>query len=976
MSGQYFLYCAKYSSIILLEFFSLPPHNFSNILIPSSLRNLNQVFKMRSKAWINEKTMSVRRKIAERLHKEDDGASVTVMKKACCICDTMLDHRNSTVKSLDSLCKRNWLQKNGNKLAPLLFYKDNYTIPESRCKMLSPNQKDKISKLCISPRSVVIMEKNTPFLSFCKECYNAKGMPAKAIKNIPIGSEPPVIAVLNDAELALVSRGRVSGHMFHIFAGAHKTIRTYHQVHVHNVGHTIAALSFCQDINVRPEISCILSGPFTPDQKTIARKSVSIDTGKVIAAFEWLKDNNPLYADVVIPDRSEILDPVIIDTSNEDESHNNNIERTQVTTVIFPELGNVEESKHNHESKEQLLKEVLETGTAAQLKIVSKPTGELAKTWKTEDFVKSFPRQFPYGLGLKPEKMSTDVYTKHLLNLSNNSFQKADFILVIANIHFKYSVVKNSSLKCKYMSGSSTAEERFNGIDVEEVEFLLDNPDLIDDDPSSNLSFFMRQIFAISKLLPFSDEFTKKERVNLFSLCTQFGLATGLLTVTPDDSDNFNMYIYKTEEEDFTTKLQSPDCSDVKEYLSNCEQIRFDFPGYAKFEFENVMDIVITDILGWDCENSCAIRDEGLFDDLHAWFLAVEEQGRKTLHGHFLIWAKNWDSIIDGAYMYSGTTSENSTPATSHVSTSSDMEDFMDFCASTECFSIKVPSRTSSFYDRRRGYYTVGELALCHDCTDAEPAYQYSTDQQLRHMRFQHCPTTPQFMQIARCQKCENTFTLDDLTINALSKIFTTQLNLSIDSMYHEPLLRYIVSISQSGIENLETEIDDLLPQIKSFLIHLHRNLHKQCHSFTCFKKGCECRAKLPAKPFSASKCDFLDQRTVDWYTWKGEHNTRIPFRLMPKRGELDVFTNTYNPLISELFHCNSNFQCGIDGAGIMYVTCYACKSTKKEDKEQQVCVLESLKRIIQKEKLNGTVTEDQSEMPHKIAFRRSCFWQ
>lgn len=189
--------------------------------------------------------------------------------------------------------------------------------------------------------------------------------------------------------------------------------------------------------------------------------------------------------------------------------------------------------------------------------LLDHPTTDLVKYWSPEEFVKSFPRQFPFGLGSKPKGMSIDVYTKHLLNLSNNSFQRADFILIVANIHFKDAVVKSASLKCKYMSGTQTSEEKFNDIDVDEIDNILEHPETIDDDPHSNLSYFVQQVFAISKILPFSDEATQKQRTNLFSLCKQFGLPTGLLTVTPDDSDNFNMYIYKKEELDFESKLYS-----------------------------------------------------------------------------------------------------------------------------------------------------------------------------------------------------------------------------------------------------------------------------------------------------------------------------------------------------------------------------------------------------------------------------------
>lgn len=133
---------------------------------------------------------------------------------------------------------------------------------------------------------------------------------------------------------------------------------------------------------------------------------------------------------------------------------------------------------------------------------------------------------------------------------------------------------------------------------------------------------------------------------------------------------------------------------------------------------------------------------------------------------------------------------------------------------------------------------------------------------------------------------------------------------------------------------------------------------------------GCECRSKLPAKPSRASTCEYLDKHSVEWYGWNGVKKKQNVFRMIPERADLDVFTNTYNPFISEMFHCNTNFQCRIDGTGIMYVTCYTCKSSKKEDKEHQLwCILESLRRVMNNEtarQADGT----ESEMPHKTAFR------
>ncbi|MFN7880425.1 MAG: hypothetical protein ACK5P1_10505, partial [Sphingobacteriia bacterium] len=38
--------------------------------------------------------------------------------------------------------------------------------------------------------------------------------------------------------------------------------------------------------------------------------------------------------------------------------------------------------------------------------------------------------------------------------------------------------------------------------------------------------------------------------------------------------------------------------------------------------------------------------DEGLFGDVLAFCSAVEEQGRKVLHSHLLIWIRGWETVF------------------------------------------------------------------------------------------------------------------------------------------------------------------------------------------------------------------------------------------------------------------------------------------------------------------------------------------
>ena len=898
------------------------------------------------------------------LHKDVIENDVILRKKACCVCDILLDGRDCSTISIERLTSRAW-QKKAKTSTTRVFCKSEYRLPVERSALLSREELKMLNKITISCRSVVSDENGEKMLSICSSCKNAKDLPKYSIMNIPIGEEPPELACLTDVELALISKGKLNGHIFHMFAGCHKSIQTWHQLHVNNIGHTVGAMNAIESVGVENEIYCILAGPFTTNQRALALRSSKIDTHKVIRAFAWLKANNVHYYDIDVPDLESMPIPIVVDHSHiEESSGDSNIEERHETTVFFPDVGNLEGGNGVYQSAKQHLKQVLQSNFAKKNTIISKPTRDVLKDWQPDEFVKAFPRQFPYGLGVQPAGIDADDYLKHLMNLSGNAFQRAEFILVATNCHFKHKMVKNASMKCNYKCGDQTAADRFNDIDVEEIDNVIDDPDYDENGSNTNLSYFVRSVFAVSKLMPFSDECVKEERKKLFSMCTMFGLPTGLLTVTPDDSDNLNMYIYKMADEKVISKLHNQGIDEINKYLSDCEQIRLDFPGYATFEFEKVIQIVIANIFGWDVDGSCSSPDGGIFGKLKAWFLAVEEQGRKTLHGHFLIWTEGWDLILKQAYDSSEQTTDSIPGAF--------MSRFVDANVSTKCFGLKIPKRGSSTNVRQT--YTPADMGLLHECSSREPCYQYATHQELRNMRFQYCPNTSRDMQVACCLNCNKSFSLEDIKQQVLRIIFREKMRLNLDEMDLDKILRYVISISQSYVKGIEQSVDVLPIQLRNTLIHIHRNLHRQLHANTCFKHGPECRAKLPAPPQLEASCEFLTQRPISWYKWNGKDYVRFPYRLHPPREELDILTNMYQPFISELLHSNSNLLVGIDGAGCIYLTLYACKSTRLDDRYNQLSILHSVKRVINREVENSTVLNSPVENPRLTAFKRIFF--
>ena len=76
------------------------------------------------------------------------------------------------------------------------------------------------------------------------------------------------------------------------------------------------------------------------------------------------------------------------------------------------------------------------------------------------------------------------------------------------------------------------------------------------------------------------------------------------------------------------------------------QDFRSDFPGLCAEEYSRIVDLVVKHLFSWD-EASQSSTGMGLFGNVEAWCLATEEQGRKSLHGHILLFMKDWNTVLD-----------------------------------------------------------------------------------------------------------------------------------------------------------------------------------------------------------------------------------------------------------------------------------------------------------------------------------------
>ena len=135
-----------------------------------------------------------------------------------------------------------------------------------------------------------------------------------------------------------------------------------------------------------------------------------------------------------------------------------------------------------------------------------------------------------------------------------------------------------------------------------------------------------------------------------FSFLIKFGIPAIFLTITPDDLRNFRIMVYSLSPHKVTsfgevdTKTLSE--SDILLDFNVRRKARVDHPGLCAEEYQRMMELVIRHLFKWDIKTQRS-NGVGLFATILAWCLAIEEQGRKSLHGHYLLYVENWNRVMN-----------------------------------------------------------------------------------------------------------------------------------------------------------------------------------------------------------------------------------------------------------------------------------------------------------------------------------------
>ena len=502
-------------------------------------------------------------------------------------------------------------------------------------KYVGPGTSKRLQKLLLSSNAVFLPGSNK-FVS-CKLCskeIKAKVTPKFAISNgFAFGPVPRQIKELTDIELALITPCRVHVHVL-TFLGGHKGLKGFHSLVKTNLKRTVGALKTMESYEDFPEkVYVLTTGHMTPSQMKRVKERCQIDRRKCLNAIKWLLTNNKLYAEMTT-DNFEFKEPLIIEEHVEVESIDTNLERREEFNIVFPD-GTLEESRGGCETTDDFKRKLEQILKSANVKAeIQVPRGEFVKETNEKSFTVAFPRQFPYGFGGPDEqrkirngsrgRIGVEEYFKHIVDVAEKRFQESLFILVSFNQYFRQKIAQRAFWKINVSN-----EQQLASTTIEDLQRVFGSKDVsVFSEKAGELK---RMVSVLSQTLPHTNEAAKVARGNLLSMHCAFGPPDIFFTTSPAEDNSFLIQVYSWQNNSCKS-VENLTLEEMKSRMNLRSETVFQYPGYSVLNFEQIMHIVRKKVLFLGCEH------EGIFGKVAHYFESVEEQGRKALHSHFLLW--------------------------------------------------------------------------------------------------------------------------------------------------------------------------------------------------------------------------------------------------------------------------------------------------------------------------------------------------
>jgi hypothetical protein len=821
--------------------------------------------------------------------------------------------------------------------------------------------------LLLSPRACYVkppvLSRKKEGIIICSGCKQSlcKGqMPRAAIaNNYSFGTPPQCLLELTDVELALITPVKAYGYTFTYCGGRHTELKGTMSFFKSETSRIARAVTQLDVLGLKDKIVVLLSGKMTPVQRETARKYSKIRVSETMTAIEWMIANHYKWKDVDLSVIKQELEtgPIVIDESTEVEGSDDfataNIESNVTFTAYFPD-GSMSNLTGGQEKIEQFQKIVADSKLHADQDVYfhCDLQREAVRDFADDNFSNASMLQFPFGRGgmheqrMNPdgsftERVDLEEYLEILSRVSQPHFHAPLFVLISYSLYQKQLMVKRASLRLR---GKANAAMIANGLDADDVSYAM-NAKSRGVNTGTNVSRkFINMIDAVTKATPHSNGAAKTARSSVESLHHHLAMASYFLTVTPDDDNSWLVQVFCNEIID-EGSAESQSDEELQKRAKLRTELRMKYPGIAALCFEELLQIVMEEVVGWDMKKDCATEKAGLFGTPTAVQATIEEQGRRTLHAHILVWIGRNIEIQKGL---------QSPCRVKRDEAKQELVQIMDVVATTSLLQHHDQVRSTKVYD--------------HDCLvdrRERTIPRVVADQQLRNLRSKkgYKATDGVF---AKCEHCEHTWKSETL----IESFLLNHVNVRNLTSYPDRSTRRLEAMC---IDYQKPNGDDIDPAI----INAAYNRHSSEHAKSCFKKnqskkrknanmtdhGDECRHRMP-RPKRQRTCVDEIGITNLWCKWDGSREDRRLYEVKVKRNELDAFMNTScMPISTSKLTCNTNITPVTEGPIAIYISKYATKKTQEDDGEEYNRVAEETRKMLSQESIRHAQQNEEAAM-------------
>jgi AAA domain/Helitron helicase-like domain at N-terminus len=905
----------------------------------------------------------------------------------CTFCDEILMHQSDVnwlpvqtlIKNRECLAWSSVLRDERDRI-PAVEREYTYKDPDN---LIKPTWKLSLEGLALSPRGIIGKPSNhgNSKISFscCQTCNNhlkttKPTTPFYSIVNKNfLGCAPSVLTDLTEVELALIQPVLKHGYCFTYSGGVQKNLKgvmSFFRVEERKVASGIIQV---EQMGLNNNIVVLLTGKMTTEQRRKAtEKGNGIRTHKCIAAVEWLVANHPKWKGIDLDKLREEFEgktPVVVDNSKEVESENANVEAEEQFICYVPD-GTLDEQFGGFQDPEAF-KEYVDAMHQKNFQVTlhMPMTREFLGDNKDDDFlVATNLLVFPYGRcgmfedrRLKDGSLTSDCehegFMRHLSLVSQRVCQSQMFQLILYSQISKWRILKSSRLKLK---GERTVDAIANALNSGDLSNAINarrRGDRFAGTFASNA--FLKQVDATASALAHTDAAAKKARGKIEAMVHEFGIPSVFLTVNFDDECSFLLQVLSNEEIDDDTPVEDIPEKECADRAVKRREIRIKMPGFAAGNYEMLLNILLEEVIGWDKRGQRPTEKEGLFGMCEALCLALEEQGRKSLHGHMLLWIKHFSTLRK--LMFFARREEERNKAKDTVL------HFHDRICTTKLFDTETPAANYSL-----------KKSFDHECSVKIVSNRelpvVVSNQSLRNLRHIHGYKHEEGI-FAYCPHCTQKWTYEQMVANYVlihGKMLDNTYNPQVEPELVEdveknekekekgpPIPKARMQAKVLEYQRYpDADLNDCPETVINALYNAHRSMHTKNTCFKCNKlpgpkrrahkhdASCECRMRLPDLHRRYAEIETLKDCN-DWYNFRGEPKEQRLVEILPRRRRFDAFQNTScKPVTESKFACNSNVSTCVDGPVVMYQVKYNTKGTQCDDKAEYYSVELSIKKM------------------------------